>query len=315
MSRMMLVGLALVGWLAAASFAGGAHPVEGPTVKVTVTLATGGETVDVALRLADGDEGPVLHLSPGRKHSTSWGPDAGPKSTFSAAVRQDAGVKDKYQVSGELVLNERGESKTWYVQESVPAGQAAMMTFGMNAGTLLMAPQETAAVTVKGLECTLWGPVVWPGRGDDTGTPISLTLKIVNTTDEVVTLEREDGPTVILKDSNGRVLEAATGADATPRPGSVPAHQPMTLTPKGQAMMTVRAQLRRTDEKNQTWWLAGANGDGFWRYDGLKPGHYTVALNYKQSAAQDGKAGGKRWSGEITTKELAVELTAPKESK
>jgi hypothetical protein len=80
----------------------------------------------VALQLADGDQGPRLELAKGETKTTSWGPDKGPKSTFTASVTGGA-AGGTVAVDCSLALNERGQAQQWRLETAVKLNEWVAM--------------------------------------------------------------------------------------------------------------------------------------------------------------------------------------------
>lgn len=161
---------------------------------------------------------------------------------------------------------------------------------------------ETDPVRVNGMDFQLVAPALWLTPTDEKGTAIPLALRATNRSDTDQLFDVDGAWTIVLKDETGKQLPVAEGVD-----GLNKRHPPASIAKGQSAALDRTAQLRRANDKDGTFWLAGQVGLSFWRFDGLKLGRYTLALTYENTDA--GPKDAPHWVGKVSTKELAIDIT------
>lgn len=186
------------------------------------------------------------------------------------------------------------------------AGEAATPAPATGVQTVLKSPTESQPVRVSGVDFQVITPAVWVL---DEGAFVPLSLKITNHADKTLEFNLLDTVTIRIKDAAGKELSIYAARKASTIP------PPLLIAKEESATIGRTGRLRPTD---QGFRLTGSEeAGGFWYFDGLKPGKYTVSITYEDTqAAVDelkkfSKVGAESfWVGTVTTKELTVELTA-----
>ncbi len=226
------------------------------------------------------------------------GPTTGPVDANAVAeLIQRLGDKD-FKVRDEATkkLGEMGDA-------IVPLLMAKAQEQGLDPE---VAARITAVLPVQegGVDFQIVTPAVWLL---DEGASIPLALKITNRTDKALQFNLLHTVTVRMKDAAGKELRIDSGRKATTVPAPL-------LVGKGQSGSIGRGGVfKATDTGFRLTGLEETGG--FWYFEGLKPGKYTVSIAYASPQAvvaafiKNNTVGNDPfWIGEIVTKWLTVEI-------
>ncbi len=169
---------------------------------------------------------------------------------------------------------------------------------------VLTTPMETEPVQVGGVDFQVVTPVVWV-LGE--GSSVPLRLKITNRTDKTLQFDRLDTVDIHIMDASGKNLQIFAGRKASVVPS------PLVIAKGHSGVIGRTGTLKRSDKGFR---LAGTEeAGGFWYFDGLAPGEYTVGITYEsaQAAVDDLKksikvADDPFWTGQVVTKGQSVEI-------